>query len=80
VRVTETQFAIIDRFVQELARGDLQAGGTGQIGWTEADMHRRLISVIIGERIRDEKKAEMGDKKSAQQVGGRGAALTAFRR
>ncbi|KAF7169328.1 hypothetical protein CNMCM5623_002102 [Aspergillus felis] len=80
VRVTETQFAIIDRFVQELARGDLQAGGTGQIGWTEADMHKRLISVIIGERIREEKKAEMGDKASAQQIGGRGAALTAFRR
>jgi hypothetical protein len=79
VRVTETQFAIIDRFVQELARGDLQAGGTGQIGWTEADMHRRLISVIIGERIREEMKAEMGDKASAQQIGGREAALTAWR-
>ncbi|GFF34920.1 hypothetical protein IFM58399_04036 [Aspergillus lentulus] len=79
VRVTETQFAIIDRFVQELARGDLQAGGTGQIGWTEADMHRRLISIIIGERIREEMKAEMGDKTSAQQIGGRGAALTAWR-
>jgi hypothetical protein len=78
VRVTETQFAIIDRFVQELARGDLQAGGTGQIGWTEADMHRRLISVIIGERIREEARAEMGDKASAQQMG-RGAALTAWR-
>ncbi|RHZ49451.1 putative AT DNA binding protein [Aspergillus thermomutatus] len=80
VRVTETQFAIIDRFVQELARGDLQAGGTGQIGWTEADMHRRLISVIIGERIREEMRAEMSDKGSAQQMGGRGAALTAWRR
>ncbi|KAH1568880.1 hypothetical protein KXX17_001664 [Aspergillus fumigatus] len=80
VRVTETQFAIIDRFVQELARGDLQAGGTGQIGWTEADMHRRLISVIIGERIREEMKAEMGGKASAQQIGNRGAALTAWRR
>ncbi|KAF4171919.1 hypothetical protein CNMCM8694_001804 [Aspergillus lentulus] len=79
VRVTETQFAIIDRFVQELARGDLQAGGTGQIGWTEADMHRRLISIIIGERIREEMKAEMGDKTSAQQIGGREAALTAWR-
>ncbi|KAF7125833.1 hypothetical protein CNMCM5793_002126 [Aspergillus hiratsukae] len=79
VRVTETQFAIIDRFVQELARGDLQAGGTGQIGWTEADMHKRLISVIIGERIREEARAEMGDKASAQQLGGRPAALTAWR-
>jgi hypothetical protein len=42
-------------------------------------MHRRLISVIIGERIREEMKAEMGDKASAQQIGGREAALTAWR-
>ncbi|PLB38458.1 putative AT DNA binding protein [Aspergillus candidus] len=52
VPVTERQFAVIDRFVQELAKADLQAGGTGQIGWSEAELHRRLISVIIGEQIR----------------------------
>ena len=59
VPVTEGQFAVIDRFVRELATGDLQNGGTGHIGWTEADLHRRLISVIVGEQIRAERKASM---------------------
>lgn len=58
VPVTEGQFAVIDQFVQELTTGDLDSGGTGQIGWTEADLHRRLISVIIGEKIRAERKAK----------------------
>ncbi|OGM40156.1 AT DNA binding protein [Aspergillus bombycis] len=64
VPITERQFAIIDRFVQELAKADLQAGGTGQVGWTEADLHRRLISVIIGEQIREEMKARLHDEQS----------------
>lgn len=59
--VTEGQFAVIDRFVQKLAAGDLQSGGTGLVGWTEADLHRRLISVIIGEQIRAERKATMSE-------------------
>ncbi|GAB1202054.1 hypothetical protein APSETT445_000665 [Aspergillus pseudonomiae] len=64
VPITERQFAIIDRFVQELAKADLQAGGTGQVGWTEADLHRRLISVIIGEQIREEMKARLHAEQS----------------
>ncbi|KAE8389812.1 hypothetical protein BDV23DRAFT_156543 [Aspergillus alliaceus] len=62
VPITERQFAIIDRFVQELAKADLQAGGTGQVGWTEADLHRRLISIIIGEQIREERKARLQEE------------------
>lgn len=58
VPITEIQFAIIDRFAQELARADIQYGGSGQIDWTEADLHRRLISIIIGEQIREERKAK----------------------
>ena len=59
VPVMEGQFAVIDRFVRDLTTSNVQSGGTGQIGWTEADLHRRLISVIIGERIRGERKASM---------------------
>ncbi|KAJ5793940.1 hypothetical protein N7457_000539 [Penicillium paradoxum] len=58
VPITEMQFAIIDRFAQELARADIQYGGSGQIDWTEADLHQRLISIIIGEQIREERKAK----------------------
>lgn len=58
VPITEIQFAIIDRFAHELARADMQYGGSGQIDWTEADLHRRLISIIIGEQIREERKAK----------------------
>ncbi|PYI25660.1 hypothetical protein BP00DRAFT_357920 [Aspergillus indologenus CBS 114.80] len=56
VPVTEDQFAIIDRFAQQVSRDDIRAGGTGQITWTEADLHRRLISIIIGEQIRKERR------------------------
>lgn len=58
VPITQLQFAIIDRFTQGLSRADVQSGGDGQVDWTEADLHRRLISIIIGEQIREEKKAK----------------------
>lgn len=58
VPITEIQFAIIDRFVHDLSRADVQYGGSGQVDWTEADLHRRLISIIIGEQIREERKAK----------------------
>ncbi|KAJ6115607.1 hypothetical protein N7523_006024 [Penicillium sp. IBT 18751x] len=58
VPITEVQFAIIDRFVHDLSRADVQYGGSGQVDWTEADLHRRLISIIIGEQIREERKAK----------------------
>jgi hypothetical protein len=58
VPITEIQFAIIDRFAQELSRADIQYGGSGHVDWTEADLHRRLISIIIGEQIREERKAK----------------------
>lgn len=58
VPITQLQFAIIDRFVQELSRADIQYGGSGQVDWTEAELHRRLISIIIGEQIREERKAK----------------------
>lgn len=57
IPISEAQFAIIDRFVHELSHADVQYGGSGQVEWTDADLHRRLISIIIGEQIRDERKA-----------------------
>jgi len=59
VPITEVQFAIIDRFIHDLSRADVQYGGSGQVDWTEADLHRRLISIIIGEQIREERKAKV---------------------
>ncbi|KAJ5155905.1 hypothetical protein N7492_008708 [Penicillium capsulatum] len=58
VPITEAQFAIIDRFVHDLSRADAEFGGSGQVEWTEADLHRRLISIIIGEQIREERQAK----------------------
>ncbi|OQE19939.1 hypothetical protein PENSTE_c014G02818 [Penicillium steckii] len=58
IPISEAQFAIIDRFVHELSHADVQYGGSGQVEWTDADLHRRLISIIIGEQIRDEQKAQ----------------------
>ncbi|CAI7610280.1 unnamed protein product [Penicillium pancosmium] len=58
VPISEAQFSIIDRFVHELSHADVQYGGSGQVEWTDADLHRRLISIIIGEQIRDERKAQ----------------------
>jgi hypothetical protein len=58
VPITEVQFAIIDRFVHDLSRADLEYGGSGEVEWSEADLHRRLISIIIGEQIRENQKAK----------------------
>lgn len=58
VPITEVQFAIIDRFVHDLSRADVAYGGSGRVDWTEADLHRRLISIIIGEQIRENQKAK----------------------
>jgi hypothetical protein len=58
VAITKQQFAIIHRFRQELAVADRRAGGSGYVGWTEAELHRRLVSLIIGEQIREDIKNE----------------------
>ncbi|KKA23586.1 AT DNA binding protein [Rasamsonia emersonii CBS 393.64] len=58
VPVTEIQFGIIDQFMRELSEADRQNGGTGEIGWSEDDLHKRLFSIIVGEQIRRERKAQ----------------------
>jgi hypothetical protein len=58
VAITKQQFAIIHRFRQELAVADRRTGGSGYVGWTEAELHRRLVSLIIGEQIREDIKNE----------------------
>ncbi|RMJ24529.1 hypothetical protein PHISP_04599 [Aspergillus sp. HF37] len=51
VLVSEQQFAIVDQFKLELEDPDTDLADGG---WVEADLHRRLVSVIIGEQIRSE--------------------------
>ncbi|KAF9893136.1 hypothetical protein FE257_012547 [Aspergillus nanangensis] len=68
VAITERQFSIIDRFIQQLAKGDIQAGGTGQVGWTDADLHKRLISVIIGEQIRAEALEQQKEERAESET------------
>ncbi|KAL1971282.1 hypothetical protein VTN77DRAFT_234 [Rasamsonia byssochlamydoides] len=58
VPVTEIQFGIIDEFMRELSEADRRNGGTGEIGWSEDDLHKRLFSIIVGEQIRKERKAQ----------------------
>lgn len=58
VPITELQFAIVYRFRQQIAAADLENGGTGWVGWSDADLHRRLVSIIIGEQIREDLKIE----------------------
>lgn len=65
VPVTEIQFGIIDQFTRELSEADRQNGGTGEIGWSEDDLHKRLFSIIVGEQIRRERKAQA--REQAQQ-------------
>ena len=47
--VTEDQFSVVDRFVQQLKRASEEREDDE---WTEEEVHRRLISVILGEQIR----------------------------
>ncbi|KAL4878656.1 hypothetical protein BJY04DRAFT_229690 [Aspergillus karnatakaensis] len=60
VPITELQFAIVYRFRRELAALDRKAGGDGRVRWTDAELHRRLVSVIIGEQIREDRAAGEG--------------------
>ncbi|KAL4907968.1 hypothetical protein BDW74DRAFT_166544 [Aspergillus multicolor] len=62
VPITEMQFAIIYRFRQELAVQDVESGGSGWVGWTDADLHRRLVSVIIGEQIREDRRESLDQR------------------
>jgi hypothetical protein len=56
--IAEIQFGILDRFVSDLSEADLQNGGSGEIGWTEDDLHKRIFSIIVGEQIRREEKEQ----------------------
>jgi hypothetical protein len=58
VPVTEIQFGIVDQFMRELSEADRRNGGTGEIGWSEDDLHKRLFSIIVGEQIRRERKTQ----------------------
>lgn len=53
LQITKEQFAIVDQFILELENPDTDLADGG---WDEADLHRRLVSVIIGEHIRNERK------------------------
>lgn len=70
VPVTELQFAIIDKFVDELAEADIQNGGSGEIGWTEEDLHKRLFSIIVGEQIRKDRKAKIQEETAERMQNG----------
>lgn len=56
--IAKIQFGILDRFVSDLISADIRHGGRGQIGWSEDDLHKRLFSIIVGDEIRHERKAQ----------------------
>lgn len=58
--ITKIQFGIIDEFVHELREAEIAAGGSGEVGWSEDELHKRLFSIIVGEQIRKERKAQIG--------------------
>jgi hypothetical protein len=62
-RITEIQIAIVDRFIQDLVKGDRQNGGTGHVGWSEEELVRRLFSIIVGEQVRKERKTHVENER-----------------
>lgn len=56
--ITELQIAIVDRFMQELIRNDARnrSENEHQLGWAEEELVRRLFSIIVGEKVRKERK------------------------
>ncbi|KAL2222714.1 AT DNA binding protein [Thermoascus aurantiacus ATCC 26904] len=69
IPVTELQFAIIDRFVRDLAEADIRNGGTGEIGWSEEELYKRLFCIIIGEQIRAQRKAQALEEEEREREG-----------
>lgn len=67
--ITELQIAIVDRFIQELIHNSTRnqfEHEERQLGWSEEELVRRLFSIIVGERVRKERKL-----REAQMNGGR---------
>jgi hypothetical protein len=62
VPITKIQFGILDVFMQELSEGDRRNGGNGIIGWAEDDLYKRLLSIVVGEQIRRERKTRAQEK------------------
>ncbi|PGH12000.1 hypothetical protein AJ79_04509 [Helicocarpus griseus UAMH5409] len=58
-RITETQIAIADKFRRDLAEGSRRRGGMGKVEWSEEEILRRLVSIIIGEQVRRERKRDL---------------------
>lgn len=57
--ITEIQLAIVDRFVQELIHNSTRDGSEiedHQLGWSEEELVRRLFSIVVGEKVRRERK------------------------
>ncbi|EEH08499.1 conserved hypothetical protein [Histoplasma capsulatum G186AR] len=58
-RITEMQIAIVDKFRRNLSVDSRKRGGTGKVEWSEAELLRRLFSIIVGEHVRRERKRDL---------------------
>ncbi|KAI1943042.1 hypothetical protein LOZ66_000737 [Ophidiomyces ophidiicola] len=57
-QVTEIQLAIVDKFGQDLVNANRRRGGSDNLGWSEEDILWRLFSIIVGEKLRRERKRQ----------------------
>jgi hypothetical protein len=55
-QVTEIQLAIVDRFTNDLVNASRRRGGSDKMEWTKVDLLWRLWSIMVGEKIRRERK------------------------
>jgi hypothetical protein len=55
-QVTKIQLAIVDRFTNDLISASRRRGGSDKMEWTKVDLLWRLWSIMVGEKIRRERK------------------------
>ncbi|KAK2761232.1 hypothetical protein FQN54_001754 [Arachnomyces sp. PD_36] len=70
--ITELQIAIVDRFIQELIHNSTRnrfESVERRLGWSEEELVRRLFSIIVGERVRKERKLREAGVKEGRRDG-----------
>ncbi|EFW20626.1 hypothetical protein D8B26_003029 [Coccidioides posadasii str. Silveira] len=68
-QVTEIQLAVVDKFRKDLIEASRKSGGPDTLGWTEEDILWRLFSIIVGEKIRRERKRQQAVEDTGDGIG-----------
>ncbi|WEW54991.1 hypothetical protein PRK78_000418 [Emydomyces testavorans] len=68
-QVTEIQLAIVDKYRRDLIEASRRRGGSDNLEWSEEDILWRLFSIIVGEKLRRERKRQYAIENNVDELG-----------